>query len=147
MTDEFELEVLNNLKKDLNKQRIKVEKEIKKIETLQIEKIKGVSELSLKSILIEMGDVKRFKNNKQIIAFSGLDPLVKESGTSIRGRSKISKGGSKTLRGVLFKTAWGLMMHNKEYQKYYQKKKDEGKHYYTCLQQWLENFYVRFIIK
>lgn len=133
LTDEFEINILKDLVKDLENKIKKVKKEIMESITINDMKIKGVSELNLKIISSESGDVKRFKNHKRAIAFAGLDPSVKESGTSVRGRSRLSKRGSKTLRCFLFQSAWGVKMHDEKFKAYYDKKRKEGKHYYTCL--------------
>lgn len=131
--DEFEIGVLKEMENDL-KEKIKVvKKEILKSITINNIKIRGVSDLNLRVISSELGNIRRFKNHKQVVAFAGMDPSVKESGTSVKGRSRLSKRGSKTLRCFLFQSAWGVMMHNPEFKKYYDKKHSEGKHYYTCL--------------
>lgn len=131
--DEFEINILEDLVEDLEIKIKKVKKEIMESIIINDIKIKGVSELNLKIISSELGDVKRFKNHKQVIAFAGLDPSVKESGTSVKGRSRLSKRGSKTLRCFLFQSAWGVKMHDEKFKEYYDKKRKERKHYYTCL--------------
>ena len=131
--DEFEINILEEVKKDLEDKIEKVKKEILASISLDNIKIKGVSQLNLKIISNELGNIKRFKNHKQVVAFAGLDPSVKESGTSVKGRSRLSKRGSKTLRCFLFQSAWGVKMHDPEFKKYYNQTRKEGKHYYTCL--------------
>lgn len=133
ISDPLEEKMLKRLKQELETNIRTVEKEILACMTVQGERLVGVSELSLKAILGELGDTQRFSNRKQIVAFAGLDPTVRESGSSVRGKSTISKRGSKTLRHHLFQAAWGVKMHNPKFQKYYAKKRAEGKHYYTCL--------------
>jgi len=98
-----------------------------------ISSVQGVSEETAAVIAAELGDVTRFAGKRQAVAFSGLDPSVKESGSSLRGKSRISKRGSNVLRRVLFQGAWGLMMHNPNYKAFYNKKMAEGKHYYAVL--------------
>lgn len=133
LENNFEQEMLQETKKDFELKLEKIKLEIIKNVTIENVKIKGVSELHLKAILIELGNIQRFKNHKQVVAFAGLDPSIKESGISVRGKSHLSKRGSKTLRYFLFQSAWGVMMHNEKYKNYYSKKKSEGKHYFTCL--------------
>jgi transposase len=130
--NEFEKEILEETKTDLKVKLEKVKKEILNSVTINY-KIVGVSELHLKAIAAELGNLERFNNHKQVIAFAGIDPSIKESGTSIRGRSCLSKRGSKTLRHFLYQSAWGVIMHNPKYREYYSKKRAEKKHYYTCL--------------
>lgn len=131
--NDFEREILNEIKHDMEIKLEKVKKEILKSMTVNFHKIVGVSEFNLKAIAAELGNLKRFRNHKQVVAFAGIDPSVKESGSSVRGRSHLSKRGSKTIRYFLYQSAWGVMMHNEKYQKYYAAKRAEGKHYYTCL--------------
>jgi transposase len=102
-------------------------------EVMTISSIAGVGEGTAAVIAAELGDVSRFAGKRQAVAFSGLDPTVRESGTSVRGRSRISKRGSGVLRHVLFQGAWGLMMHNPHFKAFYEKKKAEGKHYFAIL--------------
>jgi len=41
-------------------------------------------------------------NRAQMIALVGLDPIMRESGTSVRGHSKISKNGNRHIRKMLY---------------------------------------------
>ena len=131
--DSIELESLQRIKKSYQQEILHVKKELVKSLELIPQKIRGVSEVNHKAIAIELGNLKRFSNKRQIVAFAGLDPSIKESGTSVKGRSRLSKRGSKTLRHFLYQSAWGVMMHNPKYKKFYDKKRTEGKHYFTCL--------------
>ena len=54
------------------------------------------------TLLAEIPDIDSFKNSRQLIAFAGLVPSQKFSGSSIKGRSKLSKMGSGHLRKALF---------------------------------------------
>ncbi len=67
-------------------------------------------------------------NQKQIISLAGLDPTIKESGSSIRGRTKISKSGSKLCRGVLFMSALVSIRYNERLKQFYERLKENGKH-------------------
>lgn len=128
----FEKQILESTEKHLVEQMMLVKEEIMKSMPVK-SGIYGVSDFSMKVIRTELGDLSRFNNRRQVVAFAGIDPSIRESGTSVHGRSRISKRGSKTLRHALFQASWGLMMHNKKFKEYYNKKRSEGKHYYTCL--------------
>jgi len=41
-------------------------------------------------------------NRAQMTALIGLDPIQRESGTSVKGKSKISKNGNKYIRKMLY---------------------------------------------
>lgn len=62
--------------------------------------------------LAEVGDINRFRNARQIAAFVGLNPRLKESGDSVRGRPKLSKMGSASLRKALYMPALTAMRFN-----------------------------------
>lgn len=68
--------------------------------------IPGVGELTAVTILAEIGDVKRFPTSKQLVAFSGLDPSVFESGKFKATNNRISKRGSTYLRKALYQAVF-----------------------------------------
>lgn len=131
--DGFEVETLEEIKDNLEKKIKQTEKKLLESFNFNPVKIRGVSELHHKAIVAELGNWQRFSNRRQIVAFAGMDPSVKESGSSVKGKGRLSKRGSKTLRYYLFQSAWGVMMHNEKYKEYYDKKRSEGKHYFSCL--------------
>jgi len=67
-----------------------------------IRSIGGIGILSAITILSEIGDIRRFKKPKQLVAFLGVDPSVNQSGKFIGDRNKMSKRGSRLARRVLF---------------------------------------------
>lgn len=67
-------------------------------------------------------------NQRQITSLAGLDPIIKESGTSIKGRSRISKAGAKLYRGSLFMATMSATRHNAQMKYVYERLKANGKH-------------------
>ena len=67
-------------------------------------------------------------NQRQIVSLAGLDPIIRESGTSIRGKSRISKAGSRLYRGTLFMAAMASTLHNEQMKVFYERLKTKGKH-------------------
>jgi transposase len=67
--------------------------------------IPGIGETTAAIILAEMGDWQRFKSAKQFAAFIGLSPREWTSGSSVRGRSQISRMGSTRLRKAFYMPA------------------------------------------
>ena len=63
--------------------------------------IPGVGQYAAIVILSEIGDFTRFQKAKQLVAYAGLDPAVKQSGTMAVTHNKISKRGSANLRRIL----------------------------------------------
>ena len=99
----------------------------------------GIGELSASLLISELGDFTRFDNEKQLIAFCGLDPTITQSGKSINIHGSISKRGDKYIRKILFNICLNIIKICAKYYpehpiyQYYLKKKSEGKHYYECL--------------
>ena len=60
--------------------------------------IPGVGEITAFGLIANLPDLTRFKCPKQLAAFAGLNPGVRESGSSVKSRGSISKTGSKNLR-------------------------------------------------
>jgi len=126
-----------------------LEKEIKKLEKLLckltekdtqiISSIPGISEKGAAVISTQIGDISRFKNVKQIIAFSGLDPKIQESGTSLHGNGRISKKGNEILRCSLVQCAWYVYMQaikrkgGKIFVDFVERLQKKNKHYYQIL--------------
>lgn len=70
-----------------------------------IHSIPGIGKLSAAIIIEELGDITRFKSNKQLNAFVGIDIKLYQSG-STQSRDAINKRGNKKARKLLF---WVVM--------------------------------------
>ncbi len=91
--------------------------------------IKGIGDITAQKFLIEVDDIKNFNNHKQLTAFMGTDPSLKQSGTSIMYQGRISKRGNKYLRKTLFQMAVNCIREDTRFNTYYHKKRDEKKKY------------------
>lgn len=75
----------------------------------------------------EIGDIHRFKSAKELVAFCGLDPRIRQSGKTLNSTGKVTKRGSTRLRYAFFLGANLSRMFDPEMKAYYEKKKAEGK--------------------
>lgn len=81
-------------------------------------------------ILSEIGDIKRFSNPGQLIAFAGLDPITRQSGNFRAKTTRMSKRGSSVLRYALVNAAWNVSLNNATFKSYYDEKfLQKGRHY------------------
>jgi len=71
---------------------------------------KGISDLTALTIAAELGDVRRFAAAPRLMAFVGLVPTERSSG-SHRGRGSITKTGNAHVRRVLVEAAWHYRHH------------------------------------
>lgn len=70
-----------------------------------LDTIKGIGFISAVTLMCEIGDFSAFNKPKQLYAYFGLDPSVKESGKFKGTRNSMSKRGSRVARRVLFTIA------------------------------------------
>ena len=52
--------------------------------------------------MAEIGSVQRFASARQLAAFAGLTPQERQSGTSVKGKTRLCKIGNSHLRKALF---------------------------------------------
>src|SRR5690554_7664561 len=62
---------------------------------------------------------------RQLISYAGLNPTEHSSGTSIRGRGRISKRGGYQLRHILYMCAMNAMQTNRACRELYQRLRSE----------------------
>ena len=77
-----------------------------------LESIPGVGPTTSAMLLSAFSNVEDFSSAKKMAAFCGLTPRQRQSGSSIRGRAKLSKIGDSRLRKSLFFPAIVAMQHN-----------------------------------
>ena len=63
-----------------------------------VKKMKGVGDKIAPRLIAEIGDVRRFKNAKSLIAYAGIDAPPYQSGQFEGTNQHISKRGSRSLR-------------------------------------------------
>ncbi|MCK9357762.1 MAG: IS110 family transposase [Dehalococcoidia bacterium] len=77
-----------------------------------LESIPGIGPATSAMILAEFGDVMRFQDARSMAAFCGLTPRQRQSGSSVRGKTRLSKTGSSRIRKALYMPALVAMTHN-----------------------------------
>jgi transposase len=95
--------------------------------------IPGVGKVTAVTLIAFIGDIKRFSSPEKLVAYIGLDCRVYQSGTSIKGKGYISKRGNAYLRHILFNAALVARLHNPTLKRYFIKKTNEGKHYFSAM--------------
>lgn len=71
--------------------------------------IVGIGDSSAARVLAEIGSIQHFNSARQLAAFAGLTPQEHESGTSVRGKTRLCKIGNRRLRKTLYFPALHLM--------------------------------------
>lgn len=123
------IELLESQIKDIEKQ---VSEFIKKSDNV-ITSIPGIAYTTAAIIISEIGDINRFNNPSQVLAFADLDPSVKQSGTFNASSTRMSKRGSSLLRYALILAANNVQLNTKTFSNYYNIKRAQGKLHYNAL--------------
>jgi transposase len=77
--------------------------------------IPGVGLLTAAIVLAETNGFDLIRNKRQLTSYAGLDVKEKQSGTSVKGKPKISKKGNRFLRKALHLPALGAIRSNERY--------------------------------
>ena len=77
-----------------------------------LDTIPGLGETTIAILLAEVPNIRAFDSAPQFAAYAGVTPRHFRSGTSVRGRTRISKCGNATLRAALYFPAMVALRHN-----------------------------------
>jgi transposase len=78
-------------------------------ETKRLLTVPGVNVIAAASFLAAVGDIKRFRDSRKLVAYLGLDPRVRQSGDQPARPGGISKRGSASARWALVEAAWSVV--------------------------------------
>ena len=77
--------------------------------------VSGVGELTAATALAETNGFELIRNKRQLTSYAGLDIKEKQSGTSVRGKARISKRGNKYLRRSMHLPALAAIRHDQRF--------------------------------
>lgn len=77
--------------------------------------IPGVGRLTAATVLAETNGFELIRNKRQLTSYAGLDVKEKQSGTSVKGKAKISKKGNRHLRKAMHLPALTAIRHEKRF--------------------------------
>ena len=131
--------LINDYQKEIETIKYKLVVLAKKAKYFEpVNSIFGIGEFTTSILIAELGDINRFNNIKELTAYCGLDPSIKQSGRSIDIHGPISKSGNKYLRKILFVSCLNIVRLSpkchvqNDIEIYYRKKRNEGKHHYAA---------------
>lgn len=75
--------------------------------------IPGIGKKTALLLIVISNGFKKFSNARQLSSYVGLSPRIFESGTSVKGRSRIAKMGMSRIRAMLYLCAWSAKKYNK----------------------------------
>jgi len=109
--------MINALTKEIDALEAKVKSHIDNHPDLKKQRdllvtIPGIADTSASEIMSEISDISRFESADQVVAYAGLSPASRQSGTSVQSKTKLSKIGNSRLRTALFFPAMSALKHN-----------------------------------
>ena len=126
--------VLRSLKRSLKQ----IQKEIKHLEEKLTEIVKqdhqdlltrlqSIPGIGRKTAILLIVLTDGFNSASELCSYSGLTPLIRQSGSSVRGRARISKMGNRKLRNLLFMCSFTACKNNKACKALYDRIVAKGK--------------------
>ncbi len=124
--------VIHNLNAQIRHLELVLEEIVDLAKTLPnytcIRSIPGIADNLAARILAELGDIDKFNNANQVVAYVGIDPQIYQSGQISGLHLKISKKGNKKLRCLLYLAVTCMIRTSRETAivDFYKKKKADG---------------------
>lgn len=100
--------------------------ELKEIYELIIS-IKGIGVQTAMYLIVYTGAFKKFANARKFASYSGVAPFPNKSGTSIRGKTRVSHLANKKMKTILEMCARSAIQYNPEMKAFYNRRLQEGK--------------------
>ena len=115
------IQFLNTLEKEIKNEiqnSVKEHKELM-IDIANICAIPGISILTAATVIGETNGFELIRSKKQLTSYAGLDIKEKQSGTSVKGKPRISKRGNRYLRSALHLPALSAIKWNDNFRDQY----------------------------
>lgn len=98
-----------------------------------LKQLKGINDIEIGYIMSAIISISRFTSSKKLVAYAGLDPKIRQSGTWQAPKTRMSKRGNKLLRYALIWSAYNMSRHEGPIKRYYELKRSQGKSHYNAL--------------
>jgi transposase len=111
------IELLNKQEKEIKteiEELIKEDREMKQM-LIIICSLPGVGLLTAVTVLAETNGFDLIRNKRQLASYAGFDVKEKQSGTSVKGKARISKKGNKYLRKAMHFPALTAIRHDERF--------------------------------
>ena len=126
-------QTVKHLKKQLALLDEKIKKLIREDENLYeqqqlLKSIPGIGEVTSVYLLMATKGFTAFENARKFACYSGVAPFEHTSGTSIKGKTRVSHLADKKMKTLLHMVSLTAIKYDPELKEYYSRKKAEGKH-------------------
>lgn len=121
---------LRQVKKEMEMLEEKLQILVKEVHSQVLSRLKTIPGIGKKTalMLVVLTDgFDRFNSAAELCSYAGLTPVIRNSGTSVKGRSRISKIGNQKLRNLLFMCSFNACKYNKACREIYERIVAKGK--------------------
>lgn len=127
-----QIRIIQSLEKEISKMEVEMNDIIKSNPSLQqnhqlLQSIKGVGKVLATAAIIKTKNFTRFTNARKFACFCGTAPFENTSGTSIKGKTRVSHLADKHMKTLLDLSAKTAIQHDKELREYYLRRTADGK--------------------
>lgn len=95
--------------------------------------VPGIGPITALNIIISTAEFTRINEPKKFACYSGVAPFEHTSGSSIRGKTRVSKMANMTVKKLLHLAAMTAIQHDDELRAYYLRKLESGKNKMSVL--------------
>lgn len=92
-----------------------------------ITSVPGVGIVTAVKIVVTTNEFKNINDPRKYACYGGIAPFERSSGTSIRGKTQVSKKANLSVKTILSMCASSSIVHNYEMKQFYERKIAEGK--------------------
>lgn len=111
-----------------------VEKDIQLKEQFEFAvSVPGIGKVTALNVIVSTGEFQRISEAKKFACYAGVAPFEHSSGSSIRGKTRVSKMANMTLKKLLHLAAMSAIQSCQELKAFYQRKVAEGKNKMSVL--------------
>ncbi len=124
------LQTIKVLEKQLAELELKMQDLIKQYHGKMYEQLQSIPGLGKKTsllLIVLSGGFTRFRQATQLSSYIGISPRIFESGSSVKGKAKITKMGMSKIRSMLYLCAWSAKKYNTACKELYDRLVAKGK--------------------
>ena len=93
----------------------------------RLKSIPGIGNKTALMLVVLTDGFERFTSGSELCSYAGLTPIIRQSGSSVKGRPHISKMGNQKLRNLLFMCSFTACKYNKACREIYERIVAKGK--------------------
>lgn len=118
------------LEKQIAALELKMQQLVKQYHGIMYEQIQTIPGLGKKTailLIVLTGGFTKFSDAKQLASYIGTCPRIFESGTSVKGKARITKMGMSRVRAMLYMCSWSAKRCNSKCKELYDRLIEKGK--------------------